>query len=247
MTRRLVACLASALLVMAPAASAAAAPDPLATVTSERLVAAARAQTNQLLSHFRGGTQSASPAQCGADQPAGGVDGVFLLPTLSFSPGSRTFSCTTTAHSVLVDLSGFTITEDDRFPASSYVTSNGFTVPFVRANLVPICDDLIAQGVFASSAPATLDGMPLTSPSPIDSGLFTATVNRSAQVPGDPVTDLYADSVALGHPGRLATVFCGFKALVRLAVGTHTIVVDYSGSFPPPTRTTFTFHITVTG
>ena len=43
--------------------------------------------------------------------------------------------------------------------------------------------------------------------------------------------DLYADSVALGHPGRLATVYCGFKAEVQLSPGTHTIVVDYTGIF----------------
>ena len=60
----------------------------------------------------------------------------------------------------------------------------------------------------------------------LNSGVFTARVNRNAQVPGGP--DLYADSVGLKQPGRLATVYCGFKAKVRLSPGTHTIVVDYS-------------------
>jgi hypothetical protein len=54
--------------------------------------------------------------------------------------------------------------------------------------------------------------------------------------------DLYADSVALGHPGRLATVYCGFKAKVKLRPA-HTIVVDYSPIVGD--STVFTYNITV--
>ena len=77
----------------------------------------------------------------------------------------------------------------------------------------------------------------------LNSGVFTAKVNRHAQIPGGPA-DLYADSVALGHRGRLATVYCGFKAKVHLRPGTHTIVVDYSPLFGGDS-TVFTYNITV--
>jgi hypothetical protein len=70
-------------------------------------------------------------------------------------------------------------------------------------------------------------------------------VNRHAQVPGPGGPDLYADSVDLGHPGRLATVYCGFKAKVHLGPGTHTIVVDYSPIVGD--STVFTYKIKVNG
>ena len=58
---------------------------------------------------------------------------------------------------------------------------------------------------------------------------------------------MYADSVALGHPGRLDNVFCGSKTEVHLSPGMHTIVVDY-GLFPGgETSTVFTYNITVMG
>jgi len=77
--------------------------------------------------------------------------------------------------------------------------------------------------------------------------VFTAKVNRHAQTHGaGRAGDLYADSVDLGHPGRLATVFCGFKAKVHLRPGKHTIVVDYSGAFGGAS-TVFTYNIKVGG
>ena len=60
------------------------------------------------------------------------------------------------------------------------------------------------------------------------------------------VPETYADSVGLGHPGRLATVYCGFKAKVHLRPGTHTIFVDYSRLFGG-TSTQFRYNITVKG
>ena len=78
--------------------------------------------------------------------------------------------------------------------------------------------------------PATLDDHPIKGPrKPLNSGVFTARVS--------PEAPQYADSVALEHPGRLATVYCGFKAKVHLRPGTHTIVVDYSAIFPYPANT----------
>jgi hypothetical protein len=119
--------------------------------------------------------------------------------------------------------------------------------PRGRRSLEPICDDLRAQG-FTAAEPRTLDGDPITGPrKPLNSGVFTAKVNRHAQTPGaGRAGDLYADSVDLGHPGRLATVFCGFKAKVHLRPGKHTIVVDYSGAFGGAS-TVFTYNIKVGG
>jgi hypothetical protein len=59
--------------------------------------------------------------------------------------------------------------------------------------------------------------------------------------------DRYADSVALGHPGRLATDFSGHKAKVRLSQGRHTIVADYSAEFPGAPSTVRTYNIKVEG
>jgi hypothetical protein len=198
----------------------------------------ARQQTNLLLKHYVG--VNVSPQKCGQGQGSGGVDGVFLLPVASYGPGDRTVDCKTRARSVLVDLGGFTVTEDRRFPASSY-SLDGQAVPFTRENLEPICDDLFLQRIIAGPMPATLDGVGSLTGVRLNSGVFTARVNRHAQIPGD--ADLYADSVALGHPGRLATVFCGFKAEVHLPPGTHTIVVDYAGQFGASAL--FTYNITV--
>lgn len=211
----------------------------VASTTTTPLRVLAQQQTNLLLKYYEG--QNVSPSRCGQGQGSDGVDGVFLLPVLSFSPGDQSLSCTTSVRSVLVDLGGAVITEDHRFPQSSYPL-NGQDVPFTPENLAPICDDALAQGYIAGPMPATLDGgSSITAPA-LDSGVFTARVSRHAVVPGG--VDLYADSVSLGHPGQLATVFCGFKSLVSLTPGFHTIVVDYSALFGG-TSTVFTFRITV--
>jgi hypothetical protein len=206
-----------------------------ATTAPTHLKRLAQQQTNLLLKFYEG--QNVSPPKCGQGQGFNGIDGVFLLPVPAFTPGNETVTCKTSARSVLVDLGGFVLTEDKR---SSWTLKNGQVIPFTRENLEPICADIIAQGLLSDPMPATLDGRPITGPL-LNSGVFTAKVNRHAQIPGD--GDLYADSVALGHPGRLATVYCGFKAKVHLHPGKHTIVVDYSGIFGSPTE--ITYNITV--
>jgi hypothetical protein len=221
-------------------------PTGLATATARptQLEKLAQQQTNLLLKFYEG-KQNVSPAECGAGQGRGGVDGVFLLPVLAFTPGSQTINCTTTARSVLVDFGGFAISEDDRFPDSFYMIGKK-KIPFTRQNLERICDDIIEKKVLGDPSPARLDGkdIPAEKPQLLNSGLFTAEVNRKAKIPGD--ADLYADSKALGHPGRLATVFCGFKAKVPLPPGTHTLKVDYSALFGArPGTTVFTYHIKV--
>lgn len=213
----------------------------VATTRPAHLQIRAQQQTKLMLKYYEG--QNVSPTKCGQGQSSKGIDGVFLLPVASFTPGDRTINCKTTARSVLLDLGGVVITEDPRFPESSYPL-DGHPVPFTRATLGPICDDYTAQGFLGDPAPATLDGdASITGPA-INSGVFTARVNRHAQIPGG--ADLYADSVGLGHPGRLATVFCGFKAKVHLRPGAHTIVVDYSAGFGGAS-TVFTYNITVKG
>ena len=76
-----------------------------------RVQALAAAQTVYLFAHLKG-VQSASPAACGEGQPSSGFFGYFLLPTLSFSPGDQNFQCRITTRSVVLDLSGATVTED---------------------------------------------------------------------------------------------------------------------------------------
>jgi hypothetical protein len=225
--------LITTMLLAVPIGSATAANPPTQIQTL------AQQQTSLLLKYYQGSNMS--PPQCGQGQGAGGDEGVFLLPVLSFGPGDRTVNCTISTHSVLVDLGGFVITEDNRFPQSSYPL-NGQPVPFSRENLEPICDDVIAQGFLGSPTPATLDGNHTVVGPVLDSGPFTAPVNRHAQVPGG--ADLYADSVELGHPGQLATVFCGYKAQVALSPGMHRLVVDYSGYFAG-SSTVFTYDISV--
>src|SRR4051794_5437258 len=240
-TRAVLAAL-SCLAAVAVTQTARADPQTDSSRTTSDLAKLAQQQTNLLLKFYTG--QNVSPSRCGRGQSSNGVDGVFLLPTLSFAGGDRTIDCRTSARSVLLDLGGFTVNEDARFPASSYPFSdNGPVVPFTRQNLEPICDDLIADRTFSVPAVAKLDGATQVTGTVLDSGVFTAKVNRHAQMPGG--ADLYADSVALGHPGRLGTVFCGVKAIVHLSPGTHTLVLDY-GKFPDGiTPTVFTYKITV--
>jgi hypothetical protein len=214
-----------------------------ATATPTPLEKLAQQQTNLLLKFYEG-KKNVSPAECGAGQNPGGVDGVFLLPVLAFTPGSQTIDCTTTARSVLVDFGGFALSEDKRFPDSFYMIGRK-KIPFTRQNLERICDDIIEKKVLGDPSPARLDGKKISEAAQLlNSGLFTADVNIKAKIPGD--ADLYKDSQDLGHPGRLATVFCGFKAKVELRPGNHTVVVDYTKRFPAHSpRTVFTYKITV--
>jgi hypothetical protein len=234
-----VGCLAAVALMQ----TASAEPQARSSSSTTDLANLAQRQTDLLQKFFKG--QHVSPSKCGQGQSSQGIDGVFLLPTLSFSPGDRTVTCAINARSVLLDMGGFTITEDDRFDQGSFYlfTPDGPRVPFTRANLEPICDDLISDQTFSALATATLDGDSPITGAVLDSGVFSSRVNRHAVVPGG--ADLYADSVALGHPGRLGTVFCGAKAKVDLSPGRHTIVLDYGTFAGGPPSTVLTYHITV--
>jgi hypothetical protein len=198
----------------------------------------AAAQTQLLLRNLRTevGVQTASPTRCNQDQDNDVTRGTFLLPTLAGGKGSRQFRCRIEARRVLVDLGGAFVTEDDRAAAGSvWTTANGEVLPFTRANLERICDD-IRPRLYPAPAPATVDGKPIAGATAVSTQPFSAKVRRSSGL-------LYQDSVDLGHPGRLATTYCGWKAIVPLKRGRHVIRVDLSKLAPP--TTVFTYKIKV--
>ena len=197
-----------------------------------RLQLLAEAQTNLLLSQYHGPPQAASPAKCNMGQDPEGVAGVFLLPTLSFGSGDLTFTCQVETGSVLVDLGGAVATEDAR--GDTYQTASGEVLLFTRANLVRICDD--ALRFFPAAAPATVDGNAVSG-TQVSTPAFTAKV-----IP--PSGQFWQDSVDLGHPGKLAASYCGWKAEVPLRQGRHVIRVDLTDAAGAPTH--FTYNITVT-
>jgi len=59
-----------------------------------------------------------------------------------------------------------------------------------------------------------------------------------------PSGQFWQDSVDLGHPGKLAASYCGWKAEVPLRQGRHVIRVDLTDVAGAPTH--FTYNITVT-
>ena len=73
----------------------------------------AEAQTKLLFRYYDApfGEQAASPPRCNQGQDRDGTSRTFLLPTLSYGSGDRTFSCRVAAPAVLVDLGGITATE----------------------------------------------------------------------------------------------------------------------------------------
>lgn len=206
-----------------------------------RLQRLAAAQTKLLLGHLKTplGVQTASPNRCNEGQDEDGTHGTFLLPTLAGGSGNLTFNCHVEARAVLVDLGGAFATEDDRakdpVDPSLWTTASGEVLAFTKANLEPICDDILPR-FFLAPAGATVDGGPLPGATPVSTAPFTSRIRRTTG-------QLYQDSVDLRHPGKLATTYCGWKARVSLAPGHHVITVDLSkvaGS-----ATVFTYNITV--
>lgn len=199
-----------------------------------RLQVLAAAQTVYLFSHLTG-VQSASPRVCGAGQPSSGFLGFFLLPTLSFSPGDQTFDCRITTRTVVLDLSGSTATEDANADAP-WVFEDGTELLFLPRNLERICDD-VQPRIFPRPSPATLDGKTIAGTA-VTTPAFPVPIHRTA-----PLT-FWEDSVKVGHPGVLASTFCGWKAEVRLTRGTHVILVNHSALFGGAS-TRFRYNITV--
>jgi len=206
-----------------------------------RVQALAAAQTVYLFAHLTG-EQSASPKVCGKGQPSGGFLGFFLLPTLSFSPGDQTFDCRITTRKVVLDLSGSTVTEDANTVAP-YVFEDGTELLFLPRNLERICDD-VGPRFFPTPSPATLDGRTIAG-SAVTTPAFLVPIHRTA-----PLT-FWEDSIKRGHPGVLASTFCGWKAELTLTRGKHVIFVDHSHLFDDDDPSTtdpsakFRYNITV--
>jgi hypothetical protein len=210
-----------------PQAEAASGPKALQRLAAD--------QTQLLFRFYDGQPQTASPPTCSQRRGDGRRGGVLLLPSLSFGSGDATFTCRTKARAVLVDLSGFTVTEDNR--GDTWTLADGEVLDFARANLPRICDDVLR---FVPAATATLDDSAIT-PIPVSTRNFSVKVNPGADnTPGLP---LYQDSSDLGHPGRLAACYSGYKALVPISPGHHVLHVDLSAIVGAPTQ--FTYDVTV--
>ena len=104
------------------------------------LQALAAARSVYLFAHLTG-TRTTPPRVCGHGQPSGGPLGFFLLPTLSLSPGDMTFDCRITTRTVVLDLSGSTVSEDANNDAP-YVFEDGTELPFLARNLERSCEDV---------------------------------------------------------------------------------------------------------
>jgi hypothetical protein len=182
-----------------------------------------------LLSRYHAG-QVSSPSACLHGQVVHGS--VYLLPTLSFGSGNKIFRCRIRARAVLLDLGGAVATEDND-PNDTYTLSDGKVLRFTRQNLEPICDDALKY--FPAPAPATVDGDAISGVQ-VSTAAFIARVNRHSGT-------YWQQSVALGHPGRLAASYCGWKAVVHLHTGHHVIKVDLSRAAGAPTH--FVYRIDV--
>ena len=73
----------------------------------------------------------------------------------------------------------------------------------------------------------------------------TQVSTRAFEVPVNPTAPAlyWQDSVDLGHPGRLAASYCGWKTVLTLSPGDHVVTVDLSGAAGAPTH--FTYDIEV--
>jgi hypothetical protein len=192
------------------------------------------AQTELVFLNLTQPDQVASPASCDRGQPAFGVLGLFMLPQYVSGTGDFTFDCKLKTRNVLVDLGSAAATEDAG--DNTYTLANGTELPFRPKTLERICDDVLATG-FTAPAPATLDGKPISGAFRASTPAFPVLVHRGAPPP------LWQDSLDVGHAGRLAASYCGWKAQLRLSPGRHTLVVDLSGVAPGPAR--FIYNIKV--
>lgn len=216
----------------------AAIPAAAASSGPRRLQRLAIAQSQLLFRFYNGQPQITSPATC--RQPHQDEDGgVFLLPSLSFASGAATLTCRVKARKVLVDLAGFTVTEDDRASeGSTWTLVDGEVLTFTRANLPRICDDVIR---IVTQATATLDNHPVVG-TPVITRNFTVHVNPGANDPS-PGSPYYQDSIDLGHPGTLTACYAGYKALLRVPPGHHVLRVNLSAFIGAPTTITYNLRV----
>jgi hypothetical protein len=200
---------------------------------SKRTQLLAVAQTELVFLNLTQPQQVASPASCDRGQPSRGVFGLFMLPQYVSGTGDYTFDCKLTTRNVLLDLGSAAATEDAT--DNTYTLADGTELPFRPKTLERICDDVLATA-FTAPAPATLDGAPISGAA-VSTPAFPVLVRRGAPPP------LWQDSIDVGHAGRLAASYCGWKAQLKLTPGRHTIVVDLGNVAPGPTR--FIYNIKV--
>jgi hypothetical protein len=191
------------------------------------------AQTELVFLNLTQPQQVASPASCDRGQPSSGVFGLFMLPQYVSGTGDYTFDCKLRTRNVLLDLGSAAATEDAT--DNTYTLADGTALPFRPKTLERICDDVLATG-FTAPAPATLDGKPISGTA-VSTPAFPVLVHRGAPAP------LWQDSIDVGHAGRLAASYCGWKAQLRLSPGRHVITVDLSDVAPGATR--FIYNIKV--
>jgi len=191
------------------------------------------AQTELVFLNLTQPQQVASPASCDRGQPPSGVLGLFMLPQYVSGTGDSTFDCKLKTRNVLLDLGSAAATEDAT--GNTYTLADGSELPFRPKTLERICDDVLATA-FTAPAPATLDGNPISGVA-VSTPAFPVLVHRGAPPP------LWQDSIDVGHAGRLAASYCGWKAQLKLTPGRHTIVVDLSNVAPGPAR--FIYNIRV--
>jgi hypothetical protein len=220
--------------VVAIAAVAAAIPAAAHADTGpKRTQLLAIAQTELVFLNLTQPDQVASPASCDRGQPSSGVFGLFMLPQYVSGTGDSTFECKLKTRNVLLDLGSAAATEDAT--DNTYTLADGTELPFRPKTLERICDDVLATG-FTAPAPATLDGKAISGVA-VSTPAFPVLVRRGAPPP------LWQDSVDVGHAGRLAASYCGWKAQLQLSPGRHTIVVDLGNVAPGPAR--FIYNIRV--
>ena len=209
-------------------------PSADAAIGPKRLQRLAERQTQLLLRNYSDG-DVASPDRCNKDQSRKGTKGVFLLPTRFGGAGDLTFTCKISTRTVLLDLGGAVATEDANPESVWTLSTTGEVLRFTPATIERICEDIL-NVVYLTPAAATLDGVPISGKR-VSTRAFVAKVRPAAE-------GLYADSVAVGHPGKLATSYCGWKTTLRLKPGRHVIVVDLlaPGETDP---STFTYNIYV--
>lgn len=234
--RRLASALGAAALMVATVGAPSSAE---ASIGPSRLQFLAKEQTRLLTAYDR--NTGVSPTRCGEGQGRDGFHGVFLLPVLAVPdhPGPKTLRCVTTADEVLVDAGGSFVTEDAAGPSYPLPYPDGALVPFDRAHLNAICDDAVEHylpTLGGYPAPLRVDGR-VGTPVAVATRWFLARISPTLETE-------YAASVALGHPGVLATGYCGYKALVHLRPGWHVITVDYSGVTGQP-GTVYTYKVLV--
>jgi len=209
-------------------------PTADAAIGPKHLQKLAQRQTQLLLQNFSDG-DLASPSTCNEGQSRKGTKGVFLLPTrydYGGDSGDVTFNCKVSTRAVLLDLGGAAATEDANPGSLWTLTTTQEKLRFTPGNLERICDDVL-NVFYLTPAAATVDGQPISG-TRISTPEFVATVRPSA-------TTLFGDSQDVGHPGKLATSFCGWKTTLRLKPGRHVIVVHLTDT----TQNTITYNIFV--